>query len=79
MKANKKSEKLEKLAKAVEDLGFKVYRWESDPNNFFINAENADGAADYYGDYINPKIEKVVSKAGGWVDWNDPGTLIVSL
>lgn len=42
----------------------------------FISAEEGDGAADYYEDFINPTLENWAKKKNGYLEWMNPACLV---
>jgi len=54
---------------------------------FLVSVETSNGylLADYYGEFrggfpwVNPKFEEAVVAAGGFIEWQDAGTLHISV
>lgn len=67
----------QEIIKKITKMGFSA---QEHNGVVLISAENGDGAAEYYhhtGMYVNPKLEALANSLGGFIDWQDTGTIFI--
>jgi hypothetical protein len=70
-----------KMIKELTALGAFVFM--GDDGSVKMSAEEGDGLADYYGEFtgfdpwVDPRVEKIVTRNGGFVEWDNPGCLSI--
>lgn len=67
------------IADKINAMGFRAFVGDG---RAYVSAENGDGAADYYGEFvggypwINPKLEALAMETGGYWDWVNAGQIV---
>jgi hypothetical protein len=70
-----------KIVRELTKLGAVAFI--GDDNSVKMSAEEGDGFADYYGEFtggdmwVDPRVEKIVTRNGGYVEWDNPGCVSI--
>ncbi len=70
------------LVTKINKMGFHAFQRPGGQGLVYVSTEHGDDAADYYGEFrggyawINPKLQKLVTRLGAYWEWESPGCIV---